>query len=325
MRILVTGGAGYIGSHVVLEAINKGYDVTVFDDLSTGSRENISSKSKFVKGTTLSFSDLIKLFSTNKFEAVIHLAANKAAGESMLNPRKYLKNNLIGTLNLIKICDKFKVRAFVFSSSAAVYGFPKTIPIKEDHPLLPSNYYGHTKMQIEENLKWFSKLSEMKYASLRYFNAAGYDLKRRLQSLEKNPQNLVPVIMESAVGMRSHIDIYGNDYETKDGTGVRDYIHVCDLARAHIDSIKYIMKYNKNLTLNLGTGTGFSVIDILNKTIEISKKEIEYNFTKRRSGDPDILIANSEKAKQLINWVPKSSDLDTIINSTWEVYKTHFV
>ena len=321
MRVVVIGGAGYIGSHIVLEAIERGYEITVFDDLSTGFKENINENVQFIHGSTLSISDLSKLFKQNRYDAVVHLAASKAAGESMLKPAIYAQNNIIGGLNVINACSDYDIKIFIFSSSAAVYGLPDYNPLDEDHPLLPTNYYGQTKLHIEENLEWFSNLKGIRYASLRYFNAAGYDLKNRVRKLEINPQNLIPSVMESAIGMRTHIEVYGNDYNTKDGTGVRDYVHVSDLARAHIDSIDYICEEKKNLIVNLGNEIGYSVLDVINKLSEISKKRIEYRIVGRRSGDSGTLIANTELAKKLISWEPRHSDLDTIINSTWELYK----
>jgi len=325
MRLLVTGGAGYIGSHVVLDAIDRGYDVTVFDDLSTGLEENINENTQFIKGSTLSKSDLSKLFKSHTYDAVIHLAASKAAGESMLVPIKYAQNNIIGGLNLINACCEHQIKVFIFSSSAAVYGLPQYNPIDESHPLLPANYYGFTKSFIEENLKWFSNLEGMRYASLRYFNAAGYDLKKRVSGLEIDPQNLIPLVMETAIGIRSKIEIYGNDYNTKDGTGVRDYVHVSDLAKAHIDSIEYIHKEKKDIVINLGTGRGHSVLDIISKVSEISHKKIEYTFEDRRNGDTDIVIAKADLAKKLFGWNGQYSDLDTIIKSTWRVYKSRIL
>tara|TARA_B100000886_G_C20390360_1_gene477966 strand:+ start:239 stop:1219 length:981 start_codon:yes stop_codon:yes gene_type:complete len=322
MNLLVTGGAGYIGSHVVLEAIDCGFNVTVFDDLSTGSKLNLDDRVQFFKGSTLSNSDLSKLFNAKEFDAIVHLAASKAAGESMLYPQKYSTNNIIGSLNLLNMCTKHKISAFVFSSSAAVYGYPQSELINEDHPLLPINYYGHTKLQIEENLKWFANLCGFKYASLRYFNAAGYDLNGKVRRLENNPQNLIPIVMESTIGIRSKIEVYGGDYNTRDGTGVRDYIHVSDLAKGHLDSINYILQNNESLTINLGTEAGYSVLDIINKTSEISNQKICYDIVDRRDGDPDTVVANAKLAKQLIGWEPKFSDLNTIINSTWEIYKS---
>jgi len=322
MNLLIIGGAGYIGSHVILEALDRGFDVTVFDDLSTGSRQNIQKNVQFVEGSTLSISDLSKIFKTNKFDAVIHMAASKAAGESMLEPSKYAQNNIIGGLNLINACCDHNIKIFIFSSSAAVYGVPQYIPIDENHSLLPTNYYGFTKLFIEDNLKWFSQLKGMRYASLRYFNAAGYDLKKRVSGLEINPQNLIPLVMETAVGMQPKVNLYGNDYNTKDGTGIRDYVHVSDLAKAHIDSIEYIHKENKDIVINLGTGKGYSVLDVISKVSEISHNNIEYSINDRRDGDTDKVIANADLAKELIGWEGKNSDLDTIIKSTWEIYKS---
>ena len=320
MKILIVGGAGYIGSHVGLEAINQGFKVTVFDDLSTGYKKNIHPSANFFQGSILSEKDLDLVVKNNSFDVVIHLAAGKAAGESMTNPSKYAKNNIIGGINLIRACADNGIDKFIFSSSAAVYGIPEYNPIDELHPLIPINYYGYTKLIIENNLKWFSNLKGMRYASLRYFNAAGYDLEKRILKKEKNPQNLIPVIMETANEEREKLFVFGNDYETKDGTGIRDYIHVSDLAEGHLSAIKYILKKNKDLVINLGTGEGHSVIDIINMTCEVSGKKIEYNFTDRRAGDPNILIAQSDKAKKLINWNPKYSDLQTIIKSTWDIY-----
>lgn len=322
MRLLITGGAGYIGSHVVLHALDSGYDVTVFDDLSTGRKKNINKSTQFIKGSTSSRADLSKLFKKNKYDVVIHLAASKAVGESMSFPSKYARNNIVGGLNLINACCEHNVKVFIFSSSAAVYGRPNYNPIDESHPLSPTNYYGFTKLMIENNLKWYSSLKGMRYASLRYFNAAGYDLKKRVPSLEVDTQNLIPLVMETAVGIRSNINVYGNDYDTTDGTGVRDYVHVIDLAKAHIDSIEYINSKDKDLTINLGNGVGYSVLDIIKKVEKIGKNNIEYCIVDRRSGDPDVLIAKADLAKNLIGWDGHHSDIETIIKSTWEMYKS---
>ena len=320
MRILIAGGAGYIGSHIGLEAINQGYEVTVFDDLSTGFKKNIHPSANFFKGSTLLEKDLAQVMKNNSFDVVIHLAACKAAGESMKNPSKYAKNNIIGGINLIKACAENGIDKFIFSSSAAVYGIPEYNPIDESHPLSPINYYGYTKLLIENNLKWFSDLNKIRYASLRYFNAAGYDLEKRIYKKEENPQNLIPIVMETANAEREELFVFGDDYETKDGTGIRDYIHVSDLAEAHLSAIKYISEKNKDLIINLGTGEGQSVIDIIKMTHKISGKNIKYSFTDRRTGDPSTVIAGSNKAEKLINWNPQYSDLYTIIKSTWNIY-----
>ncbi len=325
MKILVTGGAGYIGSHVVLEALQQGHSVTVFDDLSTGLQENINKDTNFVQGSTLSISDLSKLFESEVYDGVIHLAASKAVDDSMVNPSDYATNNIIGGINLVNACSNFGIKIFIFSSSAAVYGAPRYIPIDEKHILTPSNYYGYTKLAFEQNLKWFSELKGMNYASLRYFNAAGYDIDKRVSGLERDPQNLIPIVMEAAVGIRPKINVYGDDYETQDGTGIRDYIHVSDLAKAHIDAINYVCDERKNLTLNLGTGVGYSVLDIIKKVRKVSGQNFEYQIVGRREGDPDIVIAKVDLAKELINWEAQYSDLDTILNSTWEVYKIKYV
>ena len=251
MKLLITGGAGYIGSHVVLAALDRKFNVTVFDDMSTSNKANINPKAKLVVGSTKSNEDLSKLFENKTFDGVIHLAAFKAAGESNCNPVKYAKNNIMGSLNLLNKCIKHEVKSFIFSSSAAVYGKPKYLPIDESHSLNPINYYGFTKLSFERNLRWYSKTYALKYASLRYFNAAGYDPDKRVIGTELNPQNLIPIIMETALGKRPNVLIFGDRYDTKDGTGVRDYIHVNDLAKAHISAFEYVL--NKGEIIEEGT------------------------------------------------------------------------
>ena len=320
MKILVIGGAGYIGSHFIIEASKLGHDLTVFDDLSSGFKDNLDKSIPFYKGSTLILKDIYKVMELEKFDVVVHLAAFKAAGESMLNPAKYTSSNIIGGLNVIKACMDNNIEKILFSSSAAVYGTPQYIPIDEMHPVNPINYYGYTKFVIEQNLKWYSELKGLKFASLRYFNAAGYDSNQKFLNIEKNPQNLIPVVMECAAGIRKKLEVFGDDYSTKDGTGVRDYIHVSDLARGHLDSIDYLFNKNKNLIINLGTGNGFSVLEVINATEKISNKSIDYSISSRREGDPDTVIASAKKAEKLINWLPKKSDLENIISSTWEMY-----
>ena len=320
MKIIITGGVGYIGSHVALAALDRGWDVTVFDDLSTANKDNINLKTKFVKGSINSKDDLSKLFAHNKYDAVIHLAASKASGESMLNPKKYTHNNIIGSLNILMSCVDHGVKFFIFSSSAAVYGNPRYHPIDELHPLKPSSYYGYTKLSTENSLEWFSKIHDIKYASLRYFNAAGYDIENRIVGKEKNTENLIPLIMEVAKRNKFFIPIYGNDYATKDGTGIRDYVHVSDLAIAHISALEYLRKDSKNLTLNLGSEVGFSVLEIIEKTKNILKVDIPYQVEQRRVGDVAKLVSSCYRAKDIIKWEKKYSDLDTLIKSTWHVY-----
>ena len=321
MNLLITGGAGYIGSHVVLAALEQGHRITVFDNLSTGNKQNIPNHgARLVVGSTQSKNDLLKVFDGEKYDGVIHLAASKAVEESMKNPKKYSENNLIGSLNLLNACCDNNVKLFVFSSSAAVYGIPKYNPIDEMHSLLPNNYYGYTKLSIEQNLNWYSKTKNLRFASLRYFNAAGYDLQNRLSCREINPQNLIPSVMEAAIGIRKKISIFGADYKTIDGTGVRDYIHVSDLASAHIEAMKYLSRSNNDLTINLGTGVGLSVLEIIHKTMQVSGVKLKYEINDRRNGDTDTVIAKASLARQLIGWKAKYSDIDTIIKSTWKIY-----
>ncbi|MDC3166238.1 UDP-glucose 4-epimerase GalE [Candidatus Marinimicrobia bacterium] len=321
MKILVTGGAGYIGSHVVLEGLSQGHDIVILDDLSSGSKNNLSNETKFYEGSTLSDENLSNVFRENKFDAVIHLAASKSAGESMLNPGKYAQNNIIGGINLINHASKNGVKIFIFSSSAAVYGYPNYSPIDEKHLLKPESYYGYTKLALEENLKWFAYLKGMNYCALRYFNAAGYGVNNKSLEVEKNPQNLIPRVMETIFGKRDKLSIFGSDYNTKDGTGVRDYVHVSDLASAHLQSLFLINRDKKSVILNLGTGLGHSVLDVIKMAEKVSNHKINYELKPRREGDCDIVLADSSKAIDLLSWSPIYSDLRTIIESTFRNYK----
>lgn len=317
MRVLVTGGAGYIGSHVVLELCDKGYEVVVLDDLSSGNKGAVDKRAKFINGSTLNNSDVE--LGLEKVEAVIHLAAFKAAGESMVDPIKYSQNNILGSINLLNAIIKHKINSFVFSSTAAVYGYPEYLPLDENHPLEPINYYGFTKLEIEKILHWYSDLKGLKFAALRYFNAAGYDINGRLNFLEKNPANLIPTTMEVASGMRNKMHVFGNDYNTYDGTGLRDYIHVSDLAEAHLKALDFLNN-NNNIKVNLSSGERHSVIDVIDMTKKISGKEINYEIVERRPGDPAELYASSDLAYDALHWKPKYSDLKTLIESTWNVY-----
>ena len=320
MKILVTGGAGYIGSHVVYELIDQGHDVTILDDMSLGLEENIDPRSIFVQGSTHSDSDLDSVLSVG-FDGIIHLAAWKAAGESMTNPAKYAHNNLIGTINLLNACDRHGIKRFVFSSTSSVYGNPEYIPIDENHPTEPISYYGETKLQVEKNLKWFSELKGIRFGVLRYFNAAGYDIKGRIKGRERNALNLIPIAMEVAAGIREKIQVFGDNYDTHDGTGVRDYIHVSDLAIAHMKALNYISENDKDLLVNLATGEGHSVLDVINKSKEVSGKDIPFDIVGRRAGDPATVVAVSNRANKVLDWSTKYSDLDTLIRTTWDVYK----
>ena len=317
--VLVIGGAGYIGSHIVLELCEQGYDVTVFDNLSTGHEKNIDPRARFIQGDINNHNDLSNIFQKD-YSAVFHFAALKAAGESMLEPGKYAKANITGTINILNQMVENKVQNFVFSSTAAVYGIPQYLPLDENHPLKPINFYGFTKLEIERILQWYSALKGICFGALRYFNAAGYDTQGRIQGLEKNPANLLPIVMETVSGKRDSMDVYGNDYNTPDGTGIRDYIHVSDLATAHVKALSVIIEKKKNLILNLATGKGYSVLEVIQRTQEITGKKVNYNIVARRPGDPAELIAVSKLAKNMIGWECEYSDLTTILQSMWEVY-----
>jgi len=319
MKVLVIGGAGYIGSHVVKELMAKGHTVTVFDNLSSGLRENLFPQNEFIYGNILLQDDLEKAFSKG-FDAFVHLAAFKAAGESMLEPEKYSVNNITGTLNIMNAAVKHNCLKMVFSSSAATFGEPQYLPIDEKHPKNPENYYGFTKLKIEEFMGWYDKIRGLKFAALRYFNAAGYDVEGFPCGLEQNPANLLPVIMETACGMREKMKVFGTDYDTRDGTCIRDYVHVSDLASAHVLALEYIAKNNESLTVNLGSEKGVTVKEMLDAARKITGKEIPADFAERRAGDPATLVATSAYAREKLNWVPKYSDVDTLLKSTWDAY-----
>jgi UDP-glucose 4-epimerase len=254
-------------------------------------------------------------------DAVIHLAAAKAAGESMAMPEKYSVQNLCGSVNILNAAVEAGVLKLVFSSSAAVYGEPKYLPMDEKHPTSPENYYGFTKLEIERILAWYDRLKELRYAALRYFNAAGYDPEGRISGLESNPANLIPVIMEVASGIRPSMKVFGTDYPTKDGTGVRDYVHVSDLARGHVAALDWISRNDESLVVNLGSGKGLSVLDLLGEARRVTGKPIPAEMVSRRPGDPASCFASPALAKQLLGWEARDSDVGTLISSTWAAYE----
>jgi UDP-glucose 4-epimerase len=319
-KILIVGGAGYIGSHVARAFLDEGYSVTVLDNLSSGRRQNLFSEAEFIEGDILDYDGLRAAMGAG-FDALVHLAAFKAAGESMIRPEKYSVNNIIGAINLLNAACETGVRKFVFSSSAAVYGDPVYVPVDEKHPTIPINYYGFTKLEIERFLEWYDRLKGIKYAALRYFNAAGYDVAGRLFGLEKNPENLLPVVMEAAAGMRDGVSIFGQDYDTPDGTGVRDYVHVSDLADAHVAAFKYLEKTGESLMVNLGSENGISVKEMIDTARSVSGRPIQVKNAPRRPGDAAKMIASSAKALEALGWKAKRSDVKTLIESTWNVYK----
>ena len=319
MKTLVIGGAGYIGSHVVKALMKSGHQVTVFDNLSSGLRQNLFKENEFIYGNILIKEDLDSAFSQG-FDACIHLAAFKAAGESMIKPEKYSVNNITGTLNILNSATKYNCKNIVFSSSAAIFGNPQKLPIDENHPKNPENYYGFTKLSIEDYLEWYSKLKGINYSALRYFNAAGYDIEGEISGLEQNPANLIPVVMETACGIRKQMSVFGDDYDTPDGTCIRDYVHVTDLADAHVKALDYIAKNNANLKLNLGSEVGTSVKEVIDIARKITGKTIDAKIVERRPGDPSELYATSKQSLEILGWKAKYSDMETIIKTTWDAY-----
>ncbi len=319
MKVLVIGGAGYIGSHVVKELMKNGHKITVFDNLSTGLLQNLFAENDFIAGDIMVPEHLDAAFSRG-FDVFIHLAAYKAAGESMIVPEKYSSHNITGTINILNSAISHNCKNMVFSSSAAVFGEPKYLPIDEKHPANPENYYGYTKLIIEQIMGWYSKLKGLNFAALRYFNAAGYD---PLYGLEQNPANLLPIIMEVACGMREKIKIFGNDYDTRDGTCIRDYVHVTDLASAHVKALDYITKKHESLIVGLGSEKGITVTEMVDAARKITGKKIPAEYVGRRAGDPATLVATSAYAREKLGWKAQYSDLETLVKSTWNAYQKY--
>ncbi len=318
MRVAVLGGAGYIGSHVVLALRDAGHETVVFDDLSTGQQSNVDATgAPFVKGDVRSATDLDRLFNSHDIDAVIHLAAKKAVGESMERPELYAEHNIGGSIQVLAAMHRHGVRDIVFSSSAAVYGEPQQLPITEEHPLRPESVYGYTKKTVEELLDWHGRLKHVRYAALRYFNAVGFDPDGRLTTPEKDPQNLLPILFEAADGQRDGVTIFGDDYDTPDGTCLRDYIHVTDLADAHVKALQHLG--DKGLILNLGTGKALSVRECVDAVQRIH--DFPVTVGPRRRGDPAVVYADATRARTVLGWTPTHSDLPTIVETMARVHK----
>jgi UDP-glucose 4-epimerase len=327
VHVAVVGGAGYIGSHTTRALLDAGYSVTVVDNLATGLRANLFPDAGFIHADVAGYRSLERAFAQaserEPVRAVVHLAAFKAAGESMTAPEKYAENNIAGTINLLNVAVEAGATDVVFSSSAAVYGEPEYLPVDEAHPTKPTNFYGYTKRAIEELLEWYDQLRGLRFAALRYFNAAGYDPQGRVSGLELNPQNLLPVIMEVAAGTRQSLTIFGDDYETRDGTGVRDYVHVTDLADAHVLALETIRRDGASLTVNLGSEEGISVNEMLDTARRLTGREIPSVMGERRAGDPAKLVASAKKARDHLAWNPTHSDVESLVRTTWAVYQRH--
>ncbi|MUG45392.1 UDP-glucose 4-epimerase GalE [Paenibacillus woosongensis] len=322
MAILVTGGAGYIGSHTVAELLDRGKDVVVLDNLQSGHREALLG-GKLYEGDLRDKALLAKLFAENEIEAVIHFAANSLVGESMQQPVKYYDNNVYGTLCLLEAMDAANVRRIVFSSTAATYGEPEKVPIEESDLTQPTNVYGETKLMMERMIDWFDKVLGIKYVSLRYFNAAGAHDSGRIGEDHRPESHLIPLILQTALGQRPSISVFGDDYNTPDGTCVRDYIHVSDLADAHLLAVEHLIAGGDSNIFNLGNGQGFSVKEVIEQVREVTGRDFEVVMSPRRAGDPGVLIASSDKARSVLKWQPTRSSLDNIIRSAWAWHSAH--
>ncbi len=323
MTILVLGGAGYIGSHTVYELIDNGEDVVIIDNLQTGHKEAIHPKARFYKGDIRDRIFLDDVFKKEKIDAVIHFAACSLVGESMEKPLKYYDNNLCGTKILLDSMVANGIDKIVFSSTAATYGEPEKVPILETDRTEPTNTYGETKLSMEKMFKWVGKAHGIRYVSLRYFNACGAHISGQIGEDHNPESHLIPLILQVPNGKREYISIFGDDYDTKDGTCVRDYIHVTDLAQAHILAVKYLQAGNESNIFNLGNGVGFTVKEVIDTARKVTSHPIPAKITPRRAGDPAQLIASSEKAKEILGWTPEHNSLEEIISTAWNWHKNH--
>jgi UDP-glucose 4-epimerase len=319
MKVLITGGAGYIGSVVVAELLRTNHEVTVYDDLSHGYRKAVPSAAKFVQGEVADRPKLDSIFSSQPIDAVMHFAAFIEAGESMKFPERFFRNNSASTLTLLEAMLAHKIRNFVFSSTAALYGDPENIPIRETDTLKPTNAYGESKLLVERMLDWFHRIHGFRYASLRYFNAAGATAE--LGEAHQPESHLIPLILQVALGKRDAISIFGTDYPTHDGTCVRDYIHVADLADAHVLALQALDKASQ-LIFNIGNGRGFSVREVVEVARKVTGHPIPVIEAPRRAGDPATLVASSEIIRDL-GWKPRFAELEQIVSSAWEWHKKH--
>ncbi len=316
MKVLVTGGAGYIGSHTVKELLKEGYEVVVYDNFSTG-REELLVGGELIKGDLMDKDTIQKALKRRNIDAVLHFASLIQVGESYADPQKYYTHNLVSSLNLLDAMLEAKVKAFIFSSSAAVYGIPLQIPIPENHPLNPVNPYGQTKVFVEKILEDYQRAYGLKFISLRYFNAAGADPGGILGEMHNPETHLIPNLLLFLLGKKKGFDLYGTDFPTEDGTAIRDYIHVTDLARAHVLALQKLLESNRSEFINLGTNTGYSVLEIIQKTEAITRKKIQYKERPKRKGDVPVLLASNEKAGKVLGWKLSHSDIETIIQTAW--------
>lgn len=316
MRVLVTGGAGYIGSHAAEALARSGHEPVVLDNLSTGHRWAVK-WGPFVEGDLASLEVLSRILEEQQIETVMHFAACLLVGESVRDPRKYFWNNVVNTLRLLDAMLNAGVKRIIFSSSAATYGNPEKIPMPEDHPQRPVNPYGETKLMMERALEWYGRAYGLGWIALRYFNAAGADLEGRLGEDHDPETHLIPLIIQAALGRRPYVEIYGTDYPTPDGTAIRDYIHVTDLAEAHVQALEFLARGGKSMALNLGTGQGHSVREVIDTVGKVSPQPVPVRNGPRRAGDPPVLVADARQAARLLGWRPQHSGLEAIVQTAW--------
>lgn len=323
MSVLICGGAGYIGSHNVRAFKADGDDVIVVDNLETGHRASVPSDVKFYEGDIRNPETLAKIFTENKIESVIHFCAYSLVGESVDKPLKYFNNNVGGMITLLEAMQKFDVKRIIFSSTAATYGEPKRIPILETDPTEPTNPYGESKRIMEKMMNWVSRRYDIRYVSLRYFNVAGAWHDGTIGEDHRHETHLIPLILQVPMGKREHITVYGDDYPTKDGTCIRDYIHVEDLAKAHILALKYLRDGGESNIFNLGSGDGYSVMEMINAARKVTGHPIPAEIGERRPGDPARLVADSTKAHEILRWHPEITGMEDIIATAWKWHKSH--
>lgn len=323
MSILVLGGAGYIGSHAVYQLIDAKKDVVVIDNLQTGHRDAVHPDAAFYHGDIRNRDFLRGVFQKEKIQAVVHFAASSLVGESMEKPLAYFDNNVYGTQVLLEVMAAFGTKYIVFSSTAATYGEPETIPITEDMPTHPANPYGETKRIIEKVMHWAAQAADIRYVSLRYFNVAGARPSGEIGEDHRPETHLVPIILETALGQRSHITIFGDDYPTADGTCIRDYVHIDDLIQAHMLSLEYLQNGGQSDIFNLGSSQGFSVNEMVAAARKVTEKSIPAQIGPRRAGDPSTLIASSDKTRNTLGWKPRRTEIDTIMHDAWNWHRNN--
>lgn len=320
--VLITGGAGYIGSHTNKELFKKGYETLVLDNLIYGHKDFLK-WGEFILGDLNNIEHLRLVFKNYNIEAVMHFAAFAYVGESVENPQKYYINNVNNTLNLLQVMNEYQCKYFIFSSTCATYGNPITPLIDEEHPQNPINPYGKSKLMVENILEDFSNAYGINYISLRYFNAAGADIDCEVGEKHDPETHLIPLVIDAALKKRENIKVFGTDFDTEDGSAIRDYIHVSDLADAHILALEYLKTHNKSDVFNLGNGNGYSVLEVIDSVERVSGIDIERIFTQRRSGDPAKLVGDASKAKKVLNWSPRFVKLDDIIKTAWDWHKSN--